>query len=119
MKNLLLMTIALIACCLISCAGPVPISLDEFQKGRSVESILENSYKPKKRFQVTLPNPSNTQVDVLVYDIYMGRIANDYFVAFENNKLFFWGYPNEFTRSNDPYINQVGAAAIAEFMKIK
>jgi len=84
-----------------------------------VESIIPKNYKPKKRFTVTFPEPQNTIVEILVDDIYMGRIANDYCGACQNDKLFFWGYPNKFARLYNPYINQVGKAAVAEYLKIK
>jgi len=121
MKNTLLITIVSVSLLLSSCFLAFPPSINKklLTKGNSMTEFLNDDQKPSKRFAVSTGSASSAKIEILVYYIRYGEHTSTYFAAFSDEKLIFWGYPNEFARSYDPYINQVGKAAIAAYLKIK
>ena len=94
-------------------------TLDTFSKGMTlahVKTLTPSS--PIHEFEITTANPSG-RVTVLVYELSIGDYKSDYFLAFGNDKLLYWGYPHEFARSSDIYLNDVGRIAVEEYLKIK
>lgn len=56
----------------------------------------------------------NKLVHVDVYQLANGDYVSNYLVAYdENNALLYWGYPNEFARSTNRFINKIGVLALA------
>ena len=55
---------------------------------------------------------SSTNIQVDTYILSSGSYSSDYFLAFRNNQLLYWGYPHEFARSVDPLINEIGRKAV-------
>jgi|JI9StandDraft_1071089.scaffolds.fasta_scaffold207278_2 hypothetical protein len=97
-------------------------SFGNLKKGMSIEELTYYT-TPKSRFQIALPSESPAKIDILVYEFrgqeYKSGFCNgDYFFVFKNNQLFHWGHPHEFARSYDSYINELGKAAVAEYLKI-
>ncbi|MBI3258100.1 MAG: hypothetical protein HYZ54_01260 [Ignavibacteriae bacterium] len=50
------------------------------------------------------------------YEVYMTTIRGAvfkevYYYAFENDKLIYWGYPYQFSRSNNPLLEDIGIEA--------
>lgn len=63
-----------------------------------------------------LSNPA-MHLDIQVYKIAMGDYQSDYFLAFKDNKLYYWGFPYEFSRHSDPFINDIWRWAMEELKK--
>lgn len=54
-----------------------------------------------------------------VYRLSSGQYYSDYFLSYdENDKLIFWGYPHEYTRRKNSYINSLGKKSLAA-LKVK
>jgi hypothetical protein len=67
---------------------------------------------PRSTFAVEM-NDSSIKVQVCTYRLSSGDYSSDYFLAFRDEKLVYWGYPHEFARSTDPTINEIGEKAVA------
>lgn len=37
--------------------------------------------------------------------------------AFKNNKLLYWGFPDDFTKADDPVINKLGESIVAKLLE--
>jgi len=91
----------------------VPMGFRPKRKGMKMETIL-NDNSPGKKFNTTLLSDPNVKLDVFAYDRSDGFLGI-YFLAFRDGKLVFWGYPHEFARSTDPYINEIGKSALKDY----
>lgn len=56
---------------------------------------------------------------VQIYTLASGDYLSDYFLAYKNNRLLFWGYPNEYARSKSQLIRAIGQRAVARWQSIK
>jgi len=59
------------------------------------------------------------KVDVRVFKKLNGQDISFYFIAFSDGKLLYWGYPYEFARHSDKFINQVGKLAYQKYSLLK
>ncbi|MBS1537425.1 MAG: hypothetical protein JST20_06715 [Bacteroidetes bacterium] len=110
---------AVITSCLMSCSQFTPEVLDKYQKGMAVSQTIDISpVSPKTEFNITIPSDPAKFI-IHVYVLSLGDYKSDYFLAFRNDKLVYWGYPHEFARSSDPYLNEIGKIAVEEYLKIK
>jgi hypothetical protein len=66
---------------------------------------------PKKVFQWSM-NTTGDSIIVQSYVLVTGESGATYFLAYRNDSLIFWGYPQEFARSSDPLIRKIGKAAL-------
>lgn len=73
-------------------------------------------------------NPAHTQfhikvhgspVLVQVYSLVSGDYASDYFLTYQNGRLIFWGYPNEYARDKSNFIRSVGRYAVRKWHHMK
>jgi len=46
-----------------------------------------------------------------------GAPSSNYFLAYKNGVLIFWGYPHEFARSSDRRIREIGKSALSLYGK--
>jgi hypothetical protein len=69
---------------------------------------------PKKVFQWSM---AETEDSIIVQSYLLGfgdyRSKVTYFLAYRNDSLVFWGYPQEFAKSSDPLIREIGKAALS------
>lgn len=115
-------TVIIGTCCLwlCSCAQFSPETLDRFHKGMSVSKTLDISPKsPKNEFTILLHSDPTAKLLIHVYILSVGDYKSDYFLAFRNDRLVYWGYPHEFARSSDPYLNEIGKVAVEEYLKLE
>jgi hypothetical protein len=68
---------------------------------------------PKHQFILHDVNPPDI-IEVQTYILSKGVYFSYYFLAFQNNKLIYWGYPHEFARIENPLINDIGRKAVRE-----
>jgi|JI10StandDraft_1071094.scaffolds.fasta_scaffold306552_3 hypothetical protein len=100
---------------LCSCSHFTPATLDRYKKGMSIEKVTELSpVLPETEFEITFSNPT-VKVKVLVFELALGSYNSVYFLAFKDDKLLYWGYPHEFARVSDPFLNQIGRVAVEEY----
>jgi hypothetical protein len=67
---------------------------------------------PKKVFQWSTATTGDSII-VQSYRLVTGEYGTTYFLAYRNDSLIFWGYPQEFARSSDPLIREIGKAALS------
>lgn len=53
-------------------------------------------------------------IEVHSYMISSGDYHSTYFLAFQQDRLLYWGYPHEFARSKDPRLNAIGREALSK-----
>ncbi len=86
----------------------------------SVSKTLDISPKsPKNEFTILLHSDPTAKLLIHVYILSVGDYKSDYFLAFRNDRLVYWGYPHEFARSSDPYLNEIGKVAVEEYLKLE
>ncbi len=97
---------------LVSCETFVTESNLRLAKGTTLQAFMKENVDYDKN--VSLPKLSAKNKNK--YEVYMTRINGAvfmevYYYAFENDKLIYWGYPYQFSRSNNPLIENIGLEA--------
>jgi hypothetical protein len=99
---------------LLSCAESI-ISMRDLtalRKGmRPDEAITDMGVSPKEVFQWSMAKTGDTII-VQSYFLSAGDYSTTYFLAYRNDALIFWGSPQEFTRSSNPLLREIGKEAI-------
>ena len=57
--------------------------------------------------------------EVHSYTLSTGDYTSNYFLAYQNNLLIYWGYPHEFARSKDPLLNEIGRKAARKLKNLE
>ncbi len=103
-----------------ACAQFTPETLDKFQKGMPLATTMDIApVAPRQELTITVPSDAKANYKIHVYVLSMGDYKSNYFLAFRNDKLIYWGYPHEFARSSDTYINEIGKEAVEAYLKSK
>ncbi|MBW1743367.1 MAG: hypothetical protein JRJ47_08040 [Deltaproteobacteria bacterium] len=84
----------------------------------SQEARVLAGIPPKYIFTIQLTEPSDS-IEIQSYILSSGDYRSDYFLAFKDNKLIYWGYPHEFARVDDPYINEIGEKGVIRLKEMK
>jgi hypothetical protein len=71
---------------------------------------------PKEVFQWSLLTTGDSTI-VQFYVLAFGEYCSTYFLAYRNDALIFWGYPQKFARSPDPLLREIGKGAIRRHMR--
>lgn len=66
---------------------------------------------PKEVFQWSEATTGDSII-VQSYFLATGDYSTTYLLAYRNDALIFWGYPQEFARSSDPVIREIGKEAL-------
>ncbi len=73
----------------------------------------------KRAFYVKVSSSAQHEYFVEAYRAGYHPNYYDYFVAYEDKKVFFWGHPYEFNRHENPLINEIGLKAMEEYNKVR
>jgi hypothetical protein len=73
---------------------------------------------PQYFFFVELTEPWS-EIEVHSHILHSSDYYSDFFLAFKDNRLIYWGYPHEFARAQDPYINKIGEKAVNRLQQVK
>lgn len=99
---------------LVGCSTAMKFSnLDSLRLGMSHSAASQSlSAKPTKTFQAKVSNKSYT---VDVYRVMNGEYSANYFLAYDaSGNLVYWGYPNEFERSQNVILNEIGSQVVKQ-----
>lgn len=107
--------VCLMALCIVSCAYVQPLNINMLRKGMKSDDIVNTALV--KKYTTTLSTYPSVKAEFYVLNFHTTGIYGDYFLAFEDNELFFWGFPSDFARSYDPHVNEFGKAALKEYLK--
>ena len=109
--------------CIAGCASGVGfMTLSDaanLRKGMSVadsKSVLP--HPPKYEFSFDSINESGP-VLIDAYYVVSGDYSAQYILAFSGQRLLYWGYPHEFARSKDAFVNAIGEQAVARLREIE
>ena len=95
----------------VSCARMTLSHVGRLRKGMTVqESQQVTNISPKYIFSLDLSDGDEI-TEVHSYILSSGDYTSNYFLAYQNNLLIYWGYPHEFARSKDPLLNEIGRKA--------
>ena len=98
---------------LIACV-PTSVSVGELavlRKGMEPSEV--SSALKDKEPQFSLPMVIDGQAyRVDAYILSAGGYRSDYFLAYDEDRLMFWGYPHEFARSKNELINRMGRKGV-------
>ncbi len=104
---------------LVSCVTVTLDNIAKLRKGMTVDEAKSTlPLPPKNEFPVEMADAS-IYIYVCVYTLSSGDYKSNYFLVFRDNRLFFWGYPQEFARSTDSLINEIGEKAVATEKKLE
>lgn len=103
--------------CLMLFQGCAQMTLTHVAKLRIgmtiVETLSVTNVSPKHKFILDNIDTAD-EIEVHSYLLSSGDYISNYFLVFRNKKLIFWGYPHEYARNNDPFINKIGQQAVSE-----
>ncbi|UCB49823.1 MAG: hypothetical protein JSW56_02700 [Deltaproteobacteria bacterium] len=118
-KKVLYPLVALLLLALLSCAKNVIHMRDlaGLRMGMTPdEPPAVMGVLPKKVFQWSMTTTEDSII-VQSYVLASGEYWSTYFLAYRNDGLIFWGYPQEFARSSDPVIREIGKEALRRHVR--
>ncbi len=98
---------------LAGCGGfqqPIaPSGIDALRKDQSVESVAAMRLGVPVHTYETGELVLNTVITVQIYPLVINSESHQFFaLVYKNKKLYYWGYPDEFNKTDDPLLNQIG-----------
>ena len=84
---------------------------------RVEETLAVTNISPEHKF-ILDSNFTPDEIEVHSYILSSGDYESHYFLAFRNKNLFFWGYPHEYAREKDPFINEIGQKAVIKLNEL-
>lgn len=130
-NNLLILFIAGI-CTLISCGGPKLMtigSLSEFESGANYSESMFSDFIIEDKFEINDLTGNDVYKVVIFKNLISRRTSSIQFIpfsydyqhyfafAFKNNSLLFWGFPDEFCKSDDINLNKLGDRITAKILE--
>lgn len=99
-----------------ACVSTVSVGeLAALHKGMPAAEVAQGlRTEPEFVFQTTVNEQPYT---VHMYLLSSGQYLSDYFLAYMDGRLIFWGYPHEFARSKDETLNVLGRKAVRDLEK--
>ena len=102
-------------------------SIGYFQKGQDINDFI-NYRESFEKYNIDYPKYISKKeykieklgkIDIFYYNMFMyKRLGVYYILAFENDKLLFWGLPEDFNKSPDPKLNKIGKAIKKDYDKL-
>jgi len=84
----------------------------KLRKGMTVEESQRFTRISPKHIFILDTSEGGDTIEVHSYILSSGNYGSNYFLAYRNNQLIYWGYPHEFARSRDPLLNEIGQRAV-------
>lgn len=104
---------------LISCAQITLRQVGKLRKGMTVEESQKvTTVPPKYTFPLGMIKGEGA-IEVHSYILTSGNYRTNYFLAYRNGRLIYWGYPHEFARSKDPLLNEIGRKAVSRLEQLE
>jgi hypothetical protein len=103
---------------LISCSTPSGMSVKTLLKmkrgmpEKAYNALLENE---KMETEFTLDDIKGKNVKIKVFKKTESEIGYTFFVTFIDDMLYYWGFPYEYARHNEPLINEIGRKALSKY----
>lgn len=103
----------------VSCAQMTLRDVGELRQGMTVEeSQMVTNISPKYTFFLDTIE-GDGQIEVHSYILTSGNYKSNYFLAYRDGQLIYWGYPHEFARSKDPLLNEIGRKGVNRLEQLK
>lgn len=109
--------------CVNGCASKVGfMTLSDAANLRKGMSVVESKSvlprPPKYEFSLDSIHEGEP-VLIDAYYVISGDYSAHYILAFSKDRLLYWGYPHEFARSRDAYINAIGEQAVTRLKQLE
>ena len=106
-------------CFFVSCAQMTLGHVGKLRQGMTVEESQKvANISPKYIFYLGTIEGDGT-IEVHSYILTSGNYKSNYFLAYRNGQLIYWGYPHEFARSKNPLLNEIGRKAVNRLEQLK
>jgi len=103
----------------VSCAQMTLREVGRLRQGMTVEESQKvTNISPKYTFFLDTIEADGT-IEVHSYILTSGGYKSNYFLAYRNGQLIYWGYPHEFARSKDPLLNEIGRKGVKRLEQLK
>ena len=104
---------------LISCAQITLTQVGKLRMGMTIEESQKvTAVSPKYTIPLGTIEGNGT-IAVHSYILTSGNYKSNYFLAYRNGGLIYWGYPHEFARSKDLLLNEIGQKAVIRLEQLK
>lgn len=113
------MLISLSISLLISCAELTLTQVGKLRMGMTVEESQKATGVSPKYIIPLDTIEGNGTVEVHSYILSSGNYKSNYFLAYRNGGLMYWGYPHEFARSKDQLLNEIGQKAVSRIAQLE
>jgi len=101
------------------CIASAYFNTKNIKQGMTVEHVSTLfSEHEKTLFNIEVDSKIDKPFLIVAYKRGFYPNYYDYFVAYEDNKVIFWGYPYEFNRHENPLINEIGLKALEEYNEV-
>ncbi len=113
-RSLSTVLICAAAVCLASCSTLTLTDLGGLQRGMTEHEANTLTPTSPEHVWILAIDEIDAPVTIHHYIVTSGSAGSDYFLAFVDDALFFWGFPHEFAKPIDGRINAIGRNALAE-----
>jgi hypothetical protein len=96
----------------VSCAQMTLRHVGKLRQGMTVEESQKVTNISRKYTFFLDTIEGDGPVEVHSYILSSGDYRSNYFLAYRDGRLIYWGYPHEFARSKDPLLNEIGRKAV-------
>ena len=103
----------------VSCNRITLSQVGRLSKGMTVVDAQQVTTTSPKYIFVLDFSEDDEIIEVHSYILNTGNYTSDYFLAYRNNRLIYWGYPHEFARSKDPLLNKIGQKAVSRLINLE
>jgi hypothetical protein len=110
---------ALLLLVLLSCVDSTITMRDltALRMGMGIDDTHRAMGVPPKEVLHWSMSRTGDSIIVQSYFLATGDYSTTYLLAYRNDALIFWGYPQEFARSSDPVIREIGKEAIRRHVR--
>jgi hypothetical protein len=106
-------------CLILSCANNLTLSKISTLRKNITEQEVNSIIQTESKYEFSIQIDSSKEIiNVKTYILSSGSYDSNYLLCFKENKLYFWGYPHEFSRSNDKIINEIGKKSVEKINEL-
>jgi hypothetical protein len=83
------------------------------RKGQSFEKVLSHGINPKQTFElIGVSKKYKSNIKVFKINMPTANVRDNYFYAFRNDSLIFWGFPYKFLRHENEQLRDIASEMI-------
>lgn len=126
-----ILTLSILSLLIFSCSSTLPVNMSVLgllKKDHHLDSLISDNkeygldYEIKRKVEIPNFKDSNYTIVISIYEMEISFIDNKYTytaLAFENKRLIFYGFPEDYFKSRSKKINYLGEKIHEEIEKIE